>query len=402
MKALLAILFAGTAAFAATLGTSLSFGMQTDSLGFSPARRLVTLESRLDAGPVEFSLRDRYLDSDSGGIVQRFYEGRNDLLARATVTAGFVRLSPGIRWNVETRQGPDMVLPASAGTARNRGFIEPFFGLGASLPWGFGAEVRGWMNKRDLEVTPYGTLPEWKTNTLSGSLSWTCPRRITTFTIGAATSRTQADGILYESGWDRGDFSVSMGTPSYPARTQVLGEVRVSAWNGDNYLYNDLGTRVQCRLRAVRWLTPNLSVNVTGQTSFDERDEGWTYAASAGGARLVWTTSKTELVPTSVMIGGRYTTSSIITSRLEALSRIHLVAGLAGVLSADFWTGPSVTPGGFSTRRKVVLGTGLEYRFSRDAILWARIESERSEFGQTSDWSRISAGAEFLPPLMSF
>jgi hypothetical protein len=102
------------------------------------------------------------------------------------------------------------------------------------------------------------------------------------------------------------------------------------------------------------------------------------------------------------MIGGRYTTSAIRTTRLEALSRIHLVAGLAGVLSADFWTGPSVTPGGVANRRKAVLGGGLEYRFSRDAILWARLETERTELDQIRSWSRISAGAEFVPPLLSF
>lgn len=402
MKSLLAFLALAASASAATLGSSISFGFQSDSFGLSPARRLATVECRLDAGPVELRLRDRHLSSDSGGIVQRMYEGRNDLLAEAAVSFGVFEIRPGIRRNVETSRGPDQVLPAMAGLVHDRGFMEPFIGLSASLPWRFSAEARGWRTTRDLETSPLGLLPEWKTTAAAGSLSWTCPRGISTFTVGGATSRTEAPGILYENGWDRADFSVTMGPALFPARTQVLGEVKVSAWDGQNYLYSDLGSRVQCRLRAVRWLNPNLSFDMSGQTSFDHRNDGWTYAASAGGARLIWTTHKTELVPTSLMVGGRYTTSAIQTTRLEALSRIHLLGGLAGVLSADFWTGPSVTPGGFATRRKAVLGSGLEYRFSRDALLWARVETERSEFGQVHDWSRISAGAEFVPPLLNF
>jgi len=402
MRSLLAVLSLASAALAGTLLSSISYGIQTDSMSLSPARRLLELHSRVYAGPVEIRLRDRFLDSDSGGLVPRMYQGRNDLLAEAAVTVGFVQVRPGIRWNVETSRGPDITLPAIAGLARDRGFSEPFVGLTADLPWRFRADGRGWMTWRDLETDPLGIQPAWKTKTAMGSLSWTCPRRITTFTVGGASSRTTADSIGYSNGWDRADFSVAFGPAVLPARTQLVGGVSVSAWDGENYLYGDLGTRVQCSLRAVRWLTPDLSLDMTGQTAFDHREGVWSTAASAGGARLIWTTRKTELVPTSLMIGGRLTASAIQTARLESLSRVHVVAGLAALLSADFWTGPSVTPGGFASRRKVVLGGGLEYRFTRDAIVWAKVETERTLLGQTRDWSRISAGAEFVPPLLSF
>ncbi|GEM_PF-548433 len=405
MRTILALLAAGLlmAAEGATLATTLDFDMATDSLGFTPSRRTLTARALLEAGPVDFSVRDRYVDADSGGLVPRGFLGRNDLLTEARVSAGPLQIAPGIRLNTEITDGLPFVYPQAAavsGTASYDGFTSPFLRLGADLPHSFRFEGRGWMLTRDLTPAE-GASPDWSATGASGSLAWTCPRRILTVSAGGAMSSTEADGIGYDSDWSRADLSLRLSPRSLPARTQILGEVRLSSWDGQNYLGNDLGDRVYCGLRTVRWLTPALSFNLAGQAAFDNREDGWTAAAVAGGARLVWTTGRDQLVPTSLAFGGRYTASSFVTSRLEARSRVHVIAGLAALLEADLRLGPSVVTGAPSSSRSAVLGAGLEYRFDRNLLVWARVENARAELSEIQSWGRLSMGAEFVPAILS-
>lgn len=187
------------------------------------------------------------------------------------------------------------------------------------------------------------------------------------------------------------------GPVSFPARTQVLADLQFTGWDGNDYLGMDLGDRVTCSARAVRWLTPRISLNITGRACFDRRDGEWTHSLGAGIARVNLFFGLPALNPSSLTLAGMYTSSAFTTSRFEASSRVKLYRGLYALFSGDFRSGPTVFPGAPATRRRVILGTGLEYRLGTTAVIWTRVENERTELAQIEDWARLEAGLEITP-----
>ncbi len=386
---------------AVCLASSLEFSqhaalrLESDSLGLDPGRRRAEWSGLLEGRRWEFGLRERILLSDSGGVVPRWLLGRSDLEAEARAFLGPVTVNPSFRWSSEIDEGPMTILPVQAGEAFDRGFMRPTFTAHAGLPAGFSLSATGSMLDRSLEMED-GSSPGWSAAQYGGALEWKAPRGFEMY-AGGYSSSTDAGDLGWNSDWSRLDAGVRSGPVSLPARTQVLADFRFTGWEGEDYLGMDLGQRVSCSARAVRWLTPKISLNVTGRACFDRREGEWSRSLGAGIARVNFFFGLPALNPSSLMLGGMYTSSAFSTSRLEASSRVKLYRDLYALLSGDFRSGPTTYPGAPASRRRMVLGTGLEYRLGTTAVIWARVEQERTELAQVENWTRLEAGLEIAP-----
>lgn len=369
--------------------------LETDSLGLDPARRRAEWSGLLEGPRWEAGLRERMLLSDSGGTVPRWLLGRSDLEAEARAWLGPVIVNPSVRWSLEIDEGPMTILPVQAGEAYDRGFIRPALNARANLPAGFTVSATGSLLERSLEMAD-GAAPGWSATQYGGTLEWKAPRGFELY-AGGYSSATDAEDLGWNSDWSRLDAGVRSGPVDFPARTQVLADFRFTGWKGEDYLGENLGSRVSCSARAVGWLTPKISLNVTGRACFDRRDGEWSRSLGAGIARMSFFFGLPVQNPSSLTLGGMYTSSAITTSRLEASSRVRLYRGLYALLSGDFRSGPTVFPGGPASRQRVVLGTGLEYRFGTTAVTWVRVENERTELARIEDWARLEAGIEITP-----
>ncbi|NLP05474.1 hypothetical protein GX411_05965 [Candidatus Fermentibacteria bacterium] len=383
------------AASAAGFSQYAALRFESDSLGLDPGRRHAEWSGLLEGSRWEIGLRERILLSDSGGTVPRWLLGRSDLEAEARAWLGPVIVNPSVRWSREIDEGPMMILPVQAGEAFYRGFVRPALTAEASLPAGFSVSATGRMLDRSLEM-PEGGSPGWSAAQYGGTFEWRAPRGFELY-AGGYSSSTDAGDLGWNSDWSRLDAGVRSGPVSFPARTQVLADLQFTGWDGNDYLGMDLGDRVTCSARAVRWLTPRISLNITGRSCFDRRDGEWTHSLGAGIARVNLFFGLPALNPSSLTLAGMYTSSAFTTSRFEASSRVKLYRGLYALFSGDFRSGPTVFPGAPATRRRVILGTGLEYRLGTTAVIWTRVENERTELAQIEDWARLEAGLEITP-----
>ncbi len=394
----LALLAAVFTASASTLTQYASVTVSPDSMGFDTGRRTAVWTGDLDGGSWGIRLTEKYIDADSGGLVPRRYLGRNSLLLDARATLGGVRIGPGIRWDTGSTDALDFVLPLAAGTAFENGYTRPSLEIGAGLPLGFDVRACGSMVERSLEMAD-GTALGWSGQGAEGEVRWTSPSGLFVSTGGAFRSHT-SDDIAFDTDWSSIDAAVGTAPVTLPALVQAMGEVRYTSFSGQDYLGQNLGGRLTCRVRAVRMLRPGLVLNMSVLSASDRRDGEWYQAASSGAARLVLTRGRPGSIPSTLALGGQYTVSSIRTARFEASARVHLVEGLSALLSADLREGPTTIPGAGPARQRVVLGSGLEYRFSSIAVAWLRFEDERTELDDIEHWSRVEAGLSLWPPAL--
>jgi hypothetical protein len=373
-----------------------SLSVQTDSLGLQPGRRLAVWDGVLEGSGWQVEVVERWLEADSGGLVPRWYLGRNDLQADIRARFGPVSLNPSVRWNTETQEGPAAVLPASGGLVHDRGFLRPRMVLSAELPHGFGVAAEASILQRDLE-TPTLLDPEWNGSTYGGRLSYALPGSIFTAYAGGASTVQRADGIGWEGDWSRIDAGFSTSPVTLPSRTQLVSDFRFSSFDGLNYLGNNLGQKLVCSVRAVRWVTPALSFNMTARAGFDHRFDSWSNTLAAGIARINVILGRPSNVPSMITFAGQYAVTAITSYRFEAASRIRLYSGLCATLSGDYRSGPTILAGAGPDRTRIILGSGLEYRFGTTAVLWAKVENERTRLAEVQDWGRIEAGLEITP-----
>jgi hypothetical protein len=395
-KSLIAAFLVACAAGALEFDQYASLSIQTDSLGLQPGRRLVVWDGTLSGSAWQVEVVERWLEADSGGLVPRWYLGRNDLQADVRARFGPVSLNPSVRWNTETEEGPAAVLPGSAGLVNDRGFLRPRMVLSAGLPSGFGITAEASILRRDLE-TPAMVDPDWSCRNFGGRLYYDLPSSIFTVYAGGSSTAQRAEGIGWEGDWSRIDAGFSTSPVTLPSRTQLVSDFRFSSFDGQNYLGNNLGEKLVCSVRAVRWLTPALSVNMTARAGFDHRDERWSNSLAAGIARINVILGRPSNVPSMITFAGQYAVTAITSYRFEAASRIRLYRGLCATLSGDYRSGPTILAGAGPDRTRIILGSGLEYRFGTTAVLWARVENERTRLAGVENWGRIEAGLEITP-----
>lgn len=380
---------------AAALDQFVSVSIDSDSLGFSQGRRQLLWSGMIDEDSWSVRAVDRYLDADSGGLVPRRFLGRNDLLVDGDARFGVLTVSPGFRWNTASGDGLEFVLPGQEGTVLDRSYLRPELGLSVTLPHGFRAMVEGSLVERSLEY-PDGTSLGWSGKGAEGSLEWNGPGLLWVGAGGTFRSHSSSD-IDFETDWSRIGAAVGIRTVTLPARVQVEGQAEYGSLAGEDYLGGELGDRLGFRIRAARSLRPGLALNLTGYSSLDHRDGEWYRAVSAGAARIVFTRGRPGEIPDQLVLGGQVTSSSFSTARFEASARIHLIEGLSTLLSTVLREGPTTIAGAGSSRERVTLGAGLEYRFTDLALVWVKILEERTELSTVEDWTRLEAGLQFWP-----
>ncbi|MDM7991693.1 MAG: hypothetical protein QUS11_00085 [Candidatus Fermentibacter sp.] len=395
----LILLVLSAAAWSAALEQFVSLSVESDSLGFSPGRRQALWNGMISEGSWGVRVTDRYLDADSGGLVPRRFLGRNDLLVDGDARFGALTVSPGFRWNTAAGDGLDFILPDQQGTVLDRSYTRPELGLGVSLPHGFGAFVEGSLVERSLEY-PDGSSLGWSGQGAEGYVEWDAPGLFWA-RAGGSFRKHSSDDIGFDTDWSGVGAAVGIRTTVLPARVQLVGQAEYGTLSGEDYLGGDLGERASLRLRAVRSFTPGMALDMTVFSSLDHRDGAWYRAASSGAARLVLTRGRPGEIPSQLVLGGQVTSSSFTTARFEASGRLHLVEGLSTLLSATARRIPTTVAGAGPERDWVTLGAGLEYRFSTLAVVWAKVQQERTILVDTEDWTRLDAGIQFWPPSIS-
>lgn len=391
----LALMALCPAVTAASLDQFISVSIDSDSLGFSPGRRQLLWSGMIDEDSWSVRAVDRYLDADSGGLVPRRFLGRNDLLVDGDVRFGVLTVSPGFRWNTAAGDGLDFILPEQEGTVLDRAYLRPELGLSVTLPHGFRAMVEGSLVERSLEY-PDGTSLGWSGRGAEGCLEWNGPGLLWVGAGGTFRRHSSSD-IDFETDWSRIGGAVGIRTVTLPARVQIAGQAEYGTLDGEDYLGGDLGDRLGFRIRAVRSFRPGLALNLTGYSSLDRTNGEWRRAVSSGAARLVFTRGRPGEIPDQLVLGGLVTSSSFSTARFEASARIHLIEGLSSLLSTVLREGPTTVAGAGSSRERVTLGAGLEYRFTDLAVVWVKILEERTELSTVEDWTRLEAGLQFWP-----
>ena len=395
-KLSLILLVLSAAAWSAALEQFVSLSVEADSLGVSPGRRQALWNGMVSDDSWSLRVTDRYLDADSGGLVPRRFLGRNDLLIDGDARFGMLTVSPGFRWNTAAGDGLDFVLPDQQGTVLDRSYTRPVLGLGVSLPHGFGAFVEGSLVERSLEY-PDGTSLGWSGQGAEGYIEWDAPGLFWA-RAGGSFRKHSSDDIGFDIDWSEMGAAVGIRTTVLPARVQLVGQAELGSLSGEDYLGGDLGERASFRLRAVRSFNPGMALDMTAFTALDHRDGTWCRAASSGAARLVITKGRPGEIPSQLVLGGQVTSSSIATARFEASGRLHIVEGLSGLLSATARRIPTTVAGAGPDRDWVTLGAGLEYRISTLAVVWAKVQEERTILDATEDWTRLDAGIQFWPP----
>ncbi len=400
MKTLFIAFIVFASASSATLDQFVSVNVESDSLGFDPGRRQILWNGAIDGDNYGIRVTERYLDADSGGLVPRRFIGRNDLLLDGDVRFGVLSVEPGFRWNTATGDGLDFVLPGQEGTVLDRSYLRPELGLGVTLPHGFGAFVEGSLVERSLEYAD-GTALGWSGQGAEGFIQWDAPGPLWV-RAGGAFRKHSATDIDFETDWSRIGGAVGVSPVTLPARIQIIGQAEFGSFGGEDFLGGGLGERLTCRIRAVRSFQPGIALNLTALSALDHRDGEWFRGPSSGGARLVLTKGRLGEIPSQLVLGGQVTSSSIATSRFEASARIHVFEGLSTLVSTVLRSGPTTVAGAGSSRGRVTLGAGLEYRFSSLAVVWMKLQQERTELVSVEDWTRLEAGIQFWPPAITF
>jgi hypothetical protein len=388
------------AAMAVSMDSYFSTSYEGDSLTFSIGRHKLDLDLYISQGPWSLEVEESFISSDSGGIVQRYLNSMLESDLDFRYTTGPALINPDFRYVMHMVDGSEQILPASAGVAVRKGYMRPGIALGVDLPGNLSLNGRFLYWDRDIDAEN-GDPIAWTESRYGGGLIWETPWGFDASVNGVAHNTT-ADDIDYESDWSRLDFALSTLPKQLPTRTQVMAEIRYSVLDGDDYLDNPIASRMTGRIRAVQQFSPVFSLNMTVTSTFDFDDGETRTAATQGAARLVYQFRKSGDVPSSLSVGGQYTTSSIETSRLDIGSRINVWRGLSLLLNTDFWEGPTSVPGAGATRKKVVLGAGLEYRIIDNLLVWAKVEQERSDFSEVEVWERLSTGLEFYPGRLFF
>ncbi len=398
---LLAVLLAVTGfSLAGTLDSYLSFSYEGDSLGFGSGRRRANLGFRYDGGAWNLEVDESFISSDSGGIVPRYLRCTSETDIDLRVVTSIFLFNPDFRYCFDPDEGAEQILPVTAGVALRKGYMRPGMALGIDLPGNLYLDAHGHYWNRDIE-SDEGAEIAWTEIRYGGGLTWETPWGFNLSTSGLKHS-TSAGDIAYEPEWTRVDVAVSTAPRQFPTMTSVVAEMKYSIFDGEDFLNNPLADRVTARIRAVQNISPELALNMTVTTVFD-LEEGLTRtAANKGAVRLIYHFLKSGDVPSSLSLGGQYTTSSIETSRLDLAFRINVWKGLSVLLNTDLWEGPTSVPGASASRQKVTLGAGLEYRLTNSFLVWATVEQERTDFSEIEVWERIRTGLEFYPGRFSF
>jgi hypothetical protein len=379
---------------AVSLDSYFSATYEGDSLGFSSGRHRIDLDAVLSGTSWSLALDESFTSSDSSDIIERYLTCtlESDLDFRYRV--GAILINPDFRYCMDPGDGAELTFPASAGIGVRKGYMRPGIVLGADLPGDIRISGKALYWNRDVE-TEDGIGISWTEIRYGGGLLWESPWGIDLSASGVSHN-TSVEEIDYDVDWTRLDFALSTEPRSLPTLTQVMADIRYSVFDGDDYLGNPLASRLTGRIRAVQEFNPSLALNMTLTSALD-LDDVTRIASTQGAARLIYHFMKSGRVPSSISIGGQITRSVVETRRLDLASRINIYSGLSLLLDVDLWEGPTSVAGADPTRKKVVLGAGLEYRILDNLLVWATIAQERSDFAEVEIWERLDAGLEFYP-----
>ncbi len=399
-KAIIILLALPALCMAVSLDSYFSATYEGDSLGLSSGRHRIDLDAVLSGNSWSLALEESFTRSDSSDIIHRYLTCtlESDLDFRYRI--GSVLINPDFRYSMDPGDGAELTFPAAAGIGVRKGYMRPGFALGVDLPGDVLLSGKALYWKRDVE-TEDGAGISWTELRFGGGLVWESPWGFDVSASGVSHNTT-VDEIDYDADWSRLDVAVSTEPRTLPTFTQVMADVRYSAFDGEDYLGNQIMSRLTGRVRAVQEFNPSLALNMTLTLALDLNDEITRVASTQGAVRLVHHFLKSGQVPSSISLGGQITSSVVETRRLDLSSRINIYSGLSLLLDIDLWEGPTSVVGAGPTRKKVVLGTGLEYRILDNLLIWATVAQERSDFSEVEVWERLDAGLEFYPGRVHF
>lgn len=384
--------------------TSLTGWMDVQTLGDS----LKPQGGKMDVGGMlrnetwALSLYQRYSGDDSTGVVPRFVNSYSRTVVDFRIDAGPVTVNPDLCWLMDLGdEDPEVILPQQAGIARREGYIRPGLEIEADLGNNFHLFAEGLYWNRDLRQEDDYDLA-WTESRIGGGVTWKTPLDAS-LTVAALNHNTRSDFIGYDRSWSRIDAVVSIEPHSLPQNMYVSGEVSYSAYDGMDFLDQDIADRVTSNVRLVQMgIVPSVSVNTEFESIFDIDDGTVRTACTALESRLIYRFRKDSEVPSAVVLSGKLTRSSVKTEKAGLFTRINIYRGFSVIFDAEARVTPTSVPGAEPHRERYVFGPGLEYQFGNTARIWGIVEQERTNLRSNENWWRIRSGLEFYPGSLQF
>lgn len=370
--------------------------LETDSLELNPSRKEVTVGLTLSGSSWRFDLLDTFLSTDSGGIVPRRNLGENDLLMSGRWKTGSFILYPELRMRNRTEDGLDLVLPGPQ-TGRMNSTLRPGMRITAELLQNLMLDVGGRYILGSFENSEEEL--DWNEIEGFGSVTWNTPTGPAISVGGVYHNSIFDDAGDYENdlSWKRIDIGISTGPGSLPAMTQIMGEIVYHIYYGENCFSSDIADRFTARVRAVKAIMPDVSMNMSLTSILDLDGDEFRYIGTGTSTRLTWHFWKDQQIPSSLSFGAQYTNTRFNTSRFETKGRFFISHGFCGIFRIDLRDGPTVSSIESNSRPRVVICPGIEYRYGKKLRVWASLENERTDLDGIKSWSRIRAGLEFAP-----
>lgn len=376
--------------------------LETDSSGLDPSRHEVTLGTIFHGGDWSAFLTDTYLSGDSGGFVPRSILAENDLVAGITYSPGAFHVRPGVRFRLEPGEdGTATALPGAV-LAYRKSAISPSLRIGVELPWHTRVDLHGRYASRAYELEGTGEDATWTEQQAEASLAWASPIGLD-FGVAGFYRRNSSDHVDdYSSEYSRLDVGITAGPGSLPATTQVMVGAVYSFNDGLDHSGGELADRLTGHARAVQALLPGASINLDLKTFLDHDEDGFRLAGSAVSLRATAQFLRTAAVPSDIGVAVQLTNTRFVTRRLEVTTRVNVWNGLCGTARVDLRDGPttsSLASGG--TRERVILAPGVEFIMGTLVRAWLTLKNERTELNGIESWSRVDAGIEFSPGVLS-
>lgn len=396
---MLIALVAVSACYPVTLDGWMDYQTGGDSLSPLPGR--LDLGGMLSGSGWTFTLEERYSHRDSTGITPRVLGSYSTTDADFMIEAGPVTVNPDLRWVSDLGDKPEMVLPMAAGVASREGYIRPGLTVSAAISESVRLFASGRYWNRDL-VQEDGYDLDWAETRIGGGASWTSPWG-PTLTVSGVGRNIRSDFIGYDASWSRVEVALGLDRRGLPLDLQMQSQVSYSIYDGSDYTDRDIADRLAGRIRLTRMIIPDyFTVNTTFETVFDIEGDCARTACTSGEARMLYRLPFRTTVPSTVVLTGKLSQSSIRTAWLELFTRINVWRGLSLLADARLRETPTDIQMAGPNRQRLTWGPGLEYRAGDVVRVWGIVEQERTELQEVDVWWRVRAGLELYPGTLTF
>jgi hypothetical protein len=335
--------------------------------------------------------------SGEGAVVPRYYRNHLEASLEGRVSFGGFTVNPEIQLAKDI-DSAYVVLPLSIGEGYRNSALRPGLSLSYSLPGVFEVNGTGRYWKRDIYALDSDVEnTEWTEMSYGGDVLWHTPVG-GYLAVGGISHQTKLDGFEYDRNWSRIDISAGVRPLHFPTMTFVTAEAEYSLYTGEDYAGTGLPDRFTARLRAVQDVARNVMFNITFSQAADFYDDETRFGPFQSAIRGQYKFAGWGSIPSSILVGGQLTESSITTKLGEVEARISLVGGLSALVTGKLWYGPSsvaVVPGGYRTRE--IYGGGLEFRMNNGLNTFVIYEQEASTLASNESWGKIRGGLGFYP-----